>query len=65
MFKGTINLILYLFNDLEPFWAYLLVGLLLLLGIIKAFYTRQPEWESKKTKDKDGNEVIIHSRIRK
>ncbi len=65
MFKGTINLILYLFNDLEPFWAYLLVSLLLLLGIIKAFYTRQPEWETRKTKDKDGNEVTIYSRIRK
>ncbi len=65
MLKETVNLLLYLFNDLEPFWAYLLVSLLLLLGIIKAFYTRQPEWESKKTKDNNGNEVTIHSRIRK
>ncbi len=65
MLKETVNLLLYLFNDLEPFWAYLLVGLLLLLGIIKAFYTRQPEWESKKAKDDNGNEVTIHSRIRK
>lgn len=65
MFKETVNLILYVFNDLEPLWAYLLVSLLLLLGIVRAFYTRRPEWESKKTKDDNGNEVTIHSRIRK
>lgn len=65
MIKEMVNFILYLFEDLEPFWAYVLVSLLILEGIIKAVYLRQPEWESKKTKDKDGNEVIIHSRIRK
>lgn len=65
MLKEMVNLILYLFKDLEPFWAYLLVILLLLLGIVRAFYWRKPEWEAKKTKDKDGNEITIYSRIRK
>ena len=44
----------------NPLWIILILALLLILGIVKCIYPWQPKWKSKKTKDKDGNEIIIH-----
>lgn len=44
----------------NPFWIYLVIGLILLLFIVKCMYPWKPVWKSKKTKDKDGNEVITY-----
>lgn len=41
----------------DPFWMFLILGLLLLLGIVKAIYPWQPKWKSKQTKDKDGSTI--------
>lgn len=46
--------------DVDPFWIWLLIGLLILLAIVKCLYPWKPEWKSKTTKDKDGNEVTTY-----
>lgn len=61
MFKG-INYFMYLL-DVDPFWYYLLIVILLLSGIVKCLYPWQRKWKSIKTKDENGNEVTIHSRL--
>lgn len=42
----------------------MLLILILMGGIIKCFYPWKREWKSEKTKDKDGNEVTIYSKLR-
>lgn len=42
-----------------------LLILVLMGGIIKCFYPWERKWKTEKTKDKDGNEVTIHSQLRK
>lgn len=44
----------------EPFWIWILIGSMLLLFVVRGMYPWKPEWKSKKTKDKDGNEVTTH-----
>lgn len=61
MLKGIIEFS-YLIG-VDPFWMFLLIGLLLLLGIIKCLYPWQPKWKTKTTKDKDGNEVTTYYKI--
>ena len=61
MIKG-IDEFMYLLGA-DTFWGYLIVALLLLLGVVKSLYPWQPKWKSKKTKDKDGNEVILYYHI--
>lgn len=46
--------------DVDPFWIWLLIGLLILLAIVKCMYPWTPKWKSKKTKDKDGNEITTY-----
>ncbi|MBP3463367.1 MAG: hypothetical protein ACI4VN_06465 [Clostridia bacterium] len=46
--------------DVDPFWIWLLIGLLVLLVIVKCMYPWKPKWKSKKTKDKDGNEITTY-----
>lgn len=48
----------------DSFWVFLILGLLLLLGIVKAMYPWQPKWKSKITKDKDGNEITTYYQIK-
>lgn len=43
------------FLDVDPFWMYLVLALLFVLGIVKCIYPWRPKWKSKTTKDKDGN----------
>lgn len=63
MIKGIIELSYLL--DVDPFWIFLILGLLLLLGIVKSLYPWEPKWKAKKTKDKLGNEVTIYYKIEK
>lgn len=44
----------------EPLWIWIILALLVLLGVVKCMYPWKPEWKSKKTKDKDGNEVTTY-----
>ena len=46
--------------EVEPFWIYLVIGLVVLVIIAKCMYPWRPEWKSKKTKDKDGNEITTY-----
>ena len=46
--------------DVDPFWIWLVIGLLILLFVVKCIYPWKPVWKSKKTKDKDGNEVTTY-----
>lgn len=46
--------------EVDPFWIWLVIALLILLGVVKCMYPWKPVWKSKKTKDKDGNEVTVH-----
>ncbi len=41
-----------------------LLILALMGGIIECFYPWKREWKSEKTKDENGNEVTIHSRLK-
>ncbi len=61
MLKGIIEFSYLL--GVDSFWVVLILALMLLLGIVKCLYPWQPKWKSKKTKDKNGNEVIIYSKI--
>ncbi len=58
MFKG-INYFMYLL-EVDPFWFYLLIVLLLLTGFVKCLYPWQLKWKSTKTKDKNGDEITTH-----
>ncbi len=53
--EGISNLL-----DVDPFWIWLLIGLVILLIIVKCLFPWRPVWKSKKTKDKDGNEVTTY-----
>ncbi len=46
--------------DVDPFWIWFLIGLIILLIIVKCLFPWKPVWKSKKTKDKDGNEITIY-----
>ncbi len=46
--------------DIDPFWILIILGLLFLLFVVKCMFPWKPEFKSKKTKDKDGNDVTIH-----
>lgn len=61
MLKGIIEFSYLL--GVDPFWMFLLIGLILLLEIVKCLYPWQPKWKSKTTKDKDGNEVTTYYKI--
>lgn len=62
MLKGIREISYLLETDL--FWIFLVIALLMLLGIIKCLYPWQPKWKSKKTIDKDGNEIITYYQIK-
>jgi len=49
--------------EVDPFWIWIVIVLLILLGVVKCIYPWKPVWKSKKTKDKDGNEVTTHYRL--
>lgn len=61
MLKGIIEFSYLL--GVDSFWVVLILALMLLLGIVKCLYPWQPKWKSKKTKDKNGNEVTTYSKI--
>ncbi len=44
----------------NPFWIWLLIVLIAYYMIVRWKYVWRPKWKSKKTKDKDGNEIITH-----
>lgn len=44
----------------DPFWVWLLIVLLIVLGVVKCIYPWRPEWKSKTTKDKDGNTITTY-----
>lgn len=62
MLKGIVGFAYLL--GVNSFWVFLILGLLLLLGIVKCLYPWQPKWKSKKTKDKSGNQIIIHYQMK-
>lgn len=62
MLKGIVRFAYLL--GVNSFWVFLILGLLLLLGIVKCLYPWQPKWKSKKTKDKSGNQIIIHYQMK-
>ena len=51
--------------DINPLWIWLMIGLLLVLLIVKMMNPWRPEWKSKRTKDKDGKEVIVYYHLGK
>lgn len=57
-----VNVISYALETTQTESSILLI-LILMGGIIKCFYPWKREWKSEKTKDENGNEVIIHSRL--
>lgn len=59
-----VNVISYALETTRVESSILLI-LILMGGIIKCFYPWERKWKSEKTKDKDGNEVTIHSQLRK
>ena len=62
MLKGIVNISNLLGADL--FWVLLVIALLLLLGIVRCLYPWQPKGKSKKTIDKNGNEVVVYYQIK-
>ena len=46
--------------EVDQFWICLVIALLILLGVVKCLYPWKPEWKSKTTRDKDGNEVTTY-----
>lgn len=62
MLKGIIEFAYLL--GVDSFWVFLILVLLLLLGIVKCLYPWQPKWKSKKTKDKEGNEVTVYYELK-
>ena len=62
MLKGIIEFAYLL--GVHPFWVFLILILLLLLGVIKGIYVWEPKWKAKKTKDKNGNKETIYFQIR-
>lgn len=48
------------FLGVEQYWIWIIIGLIILLVIVKCIYPWNPVAKFKKTKDKDGNEVIIY-----
>ncbi len=52
-----------IFLEVDPFWMGVILVVLLLLVIVKCIYPWKPVTKSKKTKDKDGNEVVIYYRL--
>ena len=63
MLEGIIKFAYLL--EVDPFWIFLILGLLLLLGVTKCLFPWEPEWKAKKTKDEDGNEITIYYRLKK
>lgn len=61
MVKG-IKEFMYLL-EVDTFWGYLIIILLVLLEIVKCIYPWQPKWKSKRTKDKNG-EVTIYYKLK-
>lgn len=61
MLKGIIEFSYLL--GVDPFWVVLILALMLLLGIVKCLYPWQPKWKSKKTTDKNGNEITTYYKI--
>lgn len=61
MIKGIQDFMYLLGADAS--WGYLIVGLLVVKGIVRSLYPWQPKSKSKKTKDKDGNEITIYYRL--
>lgn len=59
-----VNAISYTLETTRVESSVLLI-LVLMGGIIKCFYPWERKWKSEKTKDEDGNEVTIHSQLRK
>lgn len=49
--------------DVDPFWIWLLLGLIILQVVVKCLFPWEPRWKSKKTKDKDGNEITTYYHI--
>lgn len=49
--------------EVDQYWIWLIIGLLLLLGVVKSIYPWRPVLKSKKTKDKNGDEVVIYSKL--
>lgn len=49
--------------EVDQYWIWLIIGLLLLLGVVKCMYPWRPVLKSKKTKDKNGDEVVIYSKL--
>lgn len=47
------------FLGVDPIWIWIIIGLIILLVIAKCMYPWKPMAKYKKTKDKDGNEVIV------
>lgn len=48
------------FLGVEQFWIWIIIGLIVLLVIVKCMYPWKPIAKYKKTKDKDGNEIVTH-----
>lgn len=58
MLKGILEFSYLLGAD--PFLVILVLVLLFLLLVVKCLFPWQPKWRAKKTKDKDGNEIITY-----
>lgn len=46
--------------DVDPFWIWLIIVLGILYFIVQCMCPWKKKWKSKKTKDKDGNDVTIY-----
>lgn len=48
------------FFGVDPVWIWIIIGLMIVLVIVKCMYPWKPVAKYKKTKDKDGNEIVTH-----
>ena len=64
--KDIISIIMsFNLSNEDMFWLAVLVLCIILLGVTETIYRTVAEYKITKTKDKEGNEVTIVSRIKK
>lgn len=64
--KDIVNIIMsFGLSDEEMFWLGVLILCVILWGVVETLYRTIPEYKITKTKDKNGNDVTVVSRIKK
>lgn len=62
---SMIDLISTYLGEVDSLWIYITLGVFFLCEVVLCLYPWEKDSKIEKTKDKDGNEVIIVSKLRK